>query len=503
MRLGELLADVASRAPEVLGPRGKDEGVVADPAVTAVVQSHLDAVPGALFVARRGERHDAHELAHEAIGRGAVAVIGERKALSLPVPYVAVPDARKALPHLAAAFHGHPSERLRVIGVTGTDGKTTTSYLLHWILCQRFTAGLVSTAGNRLSGPGAAVASGREFQLAGHFTTPEATEVQRLLAEFAAAGASHAVLESSSHGFSLHRLDAVNYHLGIVTNLSSEHLDHHKTLAAYLSAKATLVERAPTSLLNLDDAHHAAFAGAAMAAGNQVVGYGQARGADVALGEVRAAAGGLRFTLGHAGEEVEVSLPMIGHYNAWNAAAAIGAALQEGVPLAEAAASLRGFPGVPGRMQVLAHTPFTVVVDFAHTAPALAKALAAVRPEGGRVIVVVGAAGERDPGKREPLGTAAAAGADLTVFTEEDSRSEPFAEIASALVRGAEAAGGRSGRDYLVVENREEAIRTALAAASSGDVVVLAGKGHERTLERAKETLAWDEAALARRLLDG
>ena len=529
MRLSALLSDVARTAPELaprLAPAHGAQADVADPELTAVVQNHAEVVPGALFVARRGERHDAHDHIAEAVARGAVAVVGERAPsdpavvaqlaaareastaasrgpLAAPVPYAHVPDSRRSLPHLAAAFYGHPSESLRVFGVTGTDGKTTTSYLLQRILSASFVTGLVSTAGSGVAGPGAVSADARQFALAGHFTTPEATDVQRLLAAFAGAGASHAVLESSSHGFSLHRLDAVAYDVGIVTNLSPEHLDHHKTLAGYLSAKATLVERASFNLVNLDDEHHAAFVAAADAAGNEVLGYGQAEGADVRLGEVESVPGGLRFTVAIGASEAEVRLPLIGHYNAWNAAAALGAAVHAGVPLSDAAASLEDFSGVPGRMQVLSAEPFTVVVDFAHTAPALAKALAAVRPEAGRVIVVVGAAGERDPGKRAPLGSAAIRGADLTLFTEEDSRSEPFAAIAQGLEAGATQAGGRPGHDYRVVPDRSEAIAAALAAARPGDVVLLAGKGHERTLERAEETIAWDEAALARRLLAG
>src|SRR5690606_34000375 len=467
--------------------------------VSAIAHDHREVAPGTLFVARRGERHDAHDHLVEAAERGAVAAIGEREAPGLQLPYLVVPDARRALPHLAAAFYAHPSERLRVIGVTGTDGKTTTSYLLHWLLALRFTTGLVSTAGIRLGAPegaGDQPADDRVFQLAGHFTTPEATDVQRLLSAFATGGASHAVLESSSHGFSLNRLDAVAYDVGIVTNLSSEHLDHHGSMAEYLAAKATLVERARLSHLNLDDPHHPAFAAAARAAGNTLRGYGESPGADLRIGAVSDVRGGLQFTLARGDAEVEVQLPTIGRYNAWNAAAAVAAASEEGIGIEEAAARLALFPGVPGRMQLIAAEPFTVVVDFAHTAPALAKALAAVRPAVGRVVVVIGAAGERDPGKRAPLGAAAVRGADLVVFTEEDSRSEPFAAIADELVRGAQDAGGRRGSDFVVVAERERAIATALAAAREGDVVLLAGKGHERTLERADQVIDWDEAAL-------
>jgi len=434
-RLSELLADVAEHAPEVLGslptPPTDEQ---ADPVITAVAHEHHVVTPGALFVARRGERFDAHDYIDEAIAAGAAAIVGERPTGKYEVLYLSVPSARRALPHLAAALYGHPSARLRVIGVTGTDGKTTTSFLLHWVLSQRQKTGLISTAGIRLDAD--------ELPTLGHFTTPEATDVQRLLAAFVAAGATHAVLESSSHGFSLNRLDAVRYETGVVTNLSPEHLDHHKTLAAYLEAKATLLRRSRRAVINLDDEHHRPFRAAAREAGAEIVTYGQSADADVRIGEVASVPGGLVFTVSTGGAETTLRLPMLGAYNAWNAAAAVAAALPEGVTLEAAAARLTDFGGVPGRMQVIQAEPFTVVVDFAHTAPALAKALAAVRPPAGRVIVVSGAAGERDPGKRAPLGRAAVEGADFAIFTEEDSRSEPFADIAGELTRGATEAGG-------------------------------------------------------------
>jgi len=496
MRLSELVALAAARAPEALGPAAAAP-LARDPDVAAVVQDHRRAVPGALFVARRGERSDGHAFAGEAVARGAVAVVGDAPAQEVTglgdAPYVRVTDAKRALPWLAAAHAGFPSERLRVLGVTGTDGKTTTSFLLAHLLGARHPTGLVSTAAVRLRG--------EELPLEGHFTTPEATEVQALLARFLASGATHAVLESSSHGFSQRRLDAVAYAVGVVTNVSPEHLDHHGTFEAYVDAKATLVRRARAAVLNADDQGFAAFAAAARSAGARVVTYGERPGADVRLRRVEEAPGALDLAIEAFGEPVRARLPMVGRYNAWNAAGALAAAALEGVPAAEAAASLPTFPGVPGRMQVIATEPFTVIVDFAHTPPALAKALAAVRRPGARTLVVVGSAGERDPGKRAPLGAEAARGADVAVFTEEDSRSEPIEAILAEMARGADAAGGRAGETYHLVPDRREAIALAYALARPGDVVVLAGKGHERTLERTHEVLPWDEAAVARELL--
>jgi UDP-N-acetylmuramoyl-L-alanyl-D-glutamate--2,6-diaminopimelate ligase len=499
MPLSSLLAEASRSDPEALAG-ARLSPVMPDPRIRSVVQSHARVTQGALFVARRGASFDAHDLVEAAIAAGAVAVVGERPegdvAAPDSAPYVRVPDARRALPHLAAAFYSHPSRAMAVAGVTGTDGKTTTSHLLHWLLSERYVTGLISTAGVRI-GP-------TELPTEGHFTTPEATEVQALLDRFRTASASHVVLESSSHGFSQHRLDAVRYHLGIFTNLSSEHLDHHKTWDNYREAKATLMRRAATSIINADDAEAEYFrtAGRHTDRYGRVSTFGVAPGSDVRIAQVTVAGPRLDLALEVGGVMLEGTLPMLGTYNAHNAAAALAGAVELGIDPAAAMARLASFPGVPGRMQVVQERPFLVVVDFAHTPPALAKALAVVRPAHGRLIVVIGAAGERDPGKRAGLGAAAAAGADLAIFTEEDSRSEPIDEILALMAAGASSRGAVLGRDYLLVPERTAAIEAALSAAGHGDVVILAGKGHEATLERLHETVPWNEVAVVRRLLD-
>ncbi len=491
MGLGELLGDAIRRAP-ALFVGGTVSGATARLLqVSGVAQDHRRVRRGDLFVARRGARFDAHAHLAEAVAAGAVALVGERPLAELNpqgAPYVQVSDARLALPFLAAAFYRHPSEQMRVVGVTGTDGKTTTSYLTHWLLGATHVTGLSSTAGVHLGT--------RELPPEeGHFTTPEATEVQALLARFLAGGATHAVLESSSHGFALHRLDAVEYAVGVVTNLVSEHMDFHGNLEAYREAKATLVRRAPLAVLNRDDA---AFPYFRAAAAGTCVSYGEHEEAHVRLLAVTNLAGGLHLDLSVHGERVTAALPMVGRYNAHNAAAALAVAVMEGVPLGSALERLASFPGVPGRMQLVATAP-TVIVDFAHTPPALVKALSAVRRPGSRLIVVVGSAGERDPAKRAPLGRAAVEGADFAILTEEDSRSEDVAVILEQMAEGARAAGGEEGADFVRLPDRTAAISEAVRRAGPADVVLLAGKGHERTLERAHETLPWDEVAEARR----
>jgi len=458
--------------------------------VTGVAQDtrREDLAPGFVFVARRGAA-DGHRFVAQALEKGAVAVVGEasegeQRAFSWfgAVPYIRVENDKVALAELAATFYEHPSRSLFTLGVTGTDGKTTTSYLLHHLLSGRYRAGLLSTAGVRVGE--------EEVGLEGHFTTPEAPEVQRFLAQFRDAGCTHAVLESSSHGLAMHRLDEVSYDVGVWTNLSPEHLDYHGSFEAYRAAKGELMARAALSVLNADDPAFDYFSGRA----GRVIRYGVGE-ADWRAAEVREAPGRLSWVLLVGENRYPATLPMVGRYNVHNALAALAAAHEAGVPIQTLLERLASFPGVPGRMQVVQRAPFAVVVDFAHTAPALEKALQAVRPQvAGRLIVVVGAAGERDPGKRAPLGEVATQHADLAVFTEEDSRSEDVEVILETMAAGA---GGVRGERFWLVPDRREAIRKAVGMARPGDLVLLAGKGHERTLERRTETLAWNEVAEA------
>ena len=476
---------------EVKAPNARAAAAVE---VTGISQDHRKVVPGHVFVARVGAKFDGHRFARLAVEQGAIAVVGIREAgPTLPwnaTPYMRVADDRVALARLAAAFHGYPSRSLEVAGVTGTDGKTTVSTLLHHLLGVNYRCGLLSTAGVK--------AGEHPLPLEGHFTTPEASEVQAYLAAFRDAECRHAVVESSSHALAMHRLDEVEYDLAVWTNLSAEHLDYHGTLEEYREAKLQLVRRAPVAVLNRDDPHFEVFAAAAA---REVVSYGLHVEADWRADGIEESPSGLRFMITSPTGRCQASLPMLGSFNVHNALAAAAAAQRLGLSLEKIVARFASFPGVPGRMQVLQREPFAVVVDFAHTGPALEKALAALRPAvNGRILLVVGAAGERDPGKRRPLGRAAALGADHTYFTEEDHRSESLEAILDELEAGALEAGAPA-TSISRIPDRREAIEVAIAAAREGDLVLLAGKGHESTLERSDETLPWDEVAEARRHL--
>ncbi|WP_038057666.1 Mur ligase family protein [Thermus amyloliquefaciens] len=441
--------------------------------------------PGFVFVAVPGvplphrKPLDGHAFIPEALGRGAIAVVGER-ALSLPVPYLQVADARQALAELSRRFHGEPDRRLQLFGVTGSKGKSTTASLLHHLLqAGGKQAALLSTVALRL---------GEEAHPPfGHFTTPEAPEVYGFLREAAERGLVAAVLEVSSHALALKRVEGLSYRIGVfVSFYPDDHLDLHGTPEAYFGAKALLVERSELAVLSTALPHlerlkarpHLLFG-----PGGEVVGEG-----------LREEAEGLRFTLRTPWGSGEAYLPMLGGYNLDNALAASAAALAHGLPLERVLEGLATFPGVPGRMEAVQKEPFRVVIDFAHTGKSLEEALRTLRATTrGRLLLVVGAAGERDPRRREDIGRVAARLADKAFFTEEDHRTEDLRAILHAMAEAA----AREGGTYELVPDRKEAILRALSEAREGDTVLLAGKGHERTLERGTLALPWDERAVA------
>jgi UDP-N-acetylmuramoyl-L-alanyl-D-glutamate--2,6-diaminopimelate ligase len=508
------------------------QSVTSSVTVTGIAQDHRKIQEGSLFIARAGASFDGHNFVQTAVDAGAIAFVGERNrdeiSLQENIPYIQVTDSKRAVAKLAATFYGQPSQSLITFGVTGTDGKTTTSFLLHHLLSAKYKVGLLSTAAIKVGE--------KTLDLEGHFTTPEATEVQKYLALFRDEGCTHAVIESSSHGFAQHRLDEVKYDFGLWTNLSSEHLDFHKTFEAYREAKLELMRRSSVCILNRDDENFGYFRDAALEKEERkaqdltpsissltfppkLLSYGRHEDSDWQLLDIKASPGEQVFTIqirsmrqndnllkpmldNHV--TVAPRLPMVGAYNVHNALAALIAAHEAGVMVNDLLEKLGSFTGVPGRMEIVQREPFALIVDFAHTPPALENMLSVLRPvTQGKLIVVVGAAGERDPGKREPLGEMAVRNADLAIFTEEDSRSEDVNIILGEMARGAITAGGEATRNYWCIPSRREAIRFAVSQAEKGDTIVLAGKGHERTLERAFETLPWDEVAEARRALEG
>lgn len=492
------------RLSRLLHGAGLEAPAGVDPAVVSVVQDSRRCPPGALFVAVPGLRVDGHRFAADAVRSGAVAVVAEHlpdPPVPSATPLLLVPSSRTALSALAAELAGHPSRRMTVAGITGTDGKTTTTTML-WAAWRSAGERVVSltTVDRRI---GDEVRANPE-----HVTTLEAPELQALLAEGVRAGCTRAAIETSSHALLLHRVDDVDYDIAVYTRITSEHLDLHGTREGYLRSKGRLLELVgtrPSGLAILDRDDDFAFPVLSRAPVSRRLTCSAAgrSGADLVLQSRRVVDGCVRMVVATPWGRIPLDLRMAGRFNAANALAALGAACGSGIPLETAARGIAGLEGVIGRMErVSAGQPFAVVIDYAHTAAALEAVLSELRPATpGRLWVVFGSAGERDREKRPAMGAAAARLADSLVITDEDPRGEDRVEILEAIAAGAEAAGAVRGQRLHLVPDRAEAIAFAVARARSGDTVVLAGKGHEQTIETAAGPVPWDERAAAERAL--
>jgi UDP-N-acetylmuramoyl-L-alanyl-D-glutamate--2,6-diaminopimelate ligase len=476
--------------------------------IDRIVDDSRRVEPGSLFVAIRGLRVDGHAFVPEAAASGAVAIVVEQLAEDIGVPQLVVDRGSAALASAAAWWYGDPSHELLTVGVTGTNGKTTTSFLAETALrAGGLWPGLIGTIGIRVADD---LVRNEEPN-----TTPGALELQRLLREMRDAGRDAVVIETSSHGLAADRVGSVDYDAAIFTNLSHEHLDFHGTFEAYRDAKLSLFRRLPPAksglpgfaIVNVDDEHGSLFVDAARAAGAAVITYGATPAAVVHLLAVDADADGSSLAVQVGGEPpLAVRIPIAGRFNAHNGLAAIGLALALGLDLRPVVAAMEAFPGVPGRMEsVRLGQPFHVVIDYAHTPGSLEAAtreLAALaEPAGGTVISVFGASGERDVGKRPLMGEAAAHWSRLVIATEDDSRGEDPASIRAQIVAGAEQAGKHLGEDVLDIGDRREAIAEAFRRAQPGDVVLLAGKGHETWNMGPNGPEPWSEREVAESLL--
>lgn len=485
-------------------------GPAATPIGSVVLDSRA-ASRGSLFAALPGQHADGLDFASQAVAAGAVAILAERAAPGLAVPQILVHDARPALALAAAWFHDFPSAALGIVGITGTDGKTTTSYLVRAMLeASGYPTGLVGTID--------VVAGGVSLGNDARATTPEAPDLQGYLARMVEAGDRFAVVESTSHGLAQHRLGSVAYDIAVLTNLTQEHLEFHGTLEAYRAAKRRLFEwlrvgsQNPEkgwgkhAVLNVDDPAAKDFAEAARGGGANVLTYGADPAALVRPTSVREDAGGLRIGVATPRWQGDVTIRLAGRFNVHNALAAVAVGEALDLDPGRIREGLASLERVPGRMQRIEQgQPFGVVVDYAHTADSLAKVLDNLAPlaaaGGGGLVVVFGSAGDRDRVKRPLMGRVAAERCRVVVITDEDPRSEDRQAILEEIAAGAEARGKRRGQDLLLIPDRREAIGRALALAAPGDVVLLAGKGHEKTIEMADGDVPWDEAGAAREAL--
>ncbi|MEP6807678.1 MAG: UDP-N-acetylmuramoyl-L-alanyl-D-glutamate--2,6-diaminopimelate ligase [Chloroflexota bacterium] len=461
--------------------------------IGSIAYDSRQVTPGSLFFAVPGDHVDGHEFIADAVVRGAAAVVAERETPGLAVPQLIVARTRDALADAADEWYGRPSQRLEVIGVTGTDGKTTTAFL----------AVAALQAGGRRPGMIGTVAvrvGDEQRSNDDRNTTPEALELQALLAEMKEAGNDCVVLEATSHGLAQSRVRNCRFMVAVVTNVTSEHLEFHGTLEAYRAAKAMLVEEAPVAILNADDPSFRYFRDRAR---DRVVTYAVDGPADVTATQISAGPNGTSFTVVGPRWSGQVQLRLPGAFNVHNALASLALAEVEGIDPASAAAALGGLTGVPGRMERIdSGQPFGVVVDYAHTADSLGKVLRTLRPlTSSRLIVVFGSAGERDRIKRPAMGKVAAELADLAVIADEDPRLEDGHAINEAIAEGARATGARDGIDLWVIDDRRAAIAHAVGLAKPGDMLLLAGKGHERSIFYGTEKRWWDEREVARQAL--
>jgi UDP-N-acetylmuramoyl-L-alanyl-D-glutamate--2,6-diaminopimelate ligase len=495
MRLHDLLADI----PEI------DRGGLPDLEVSGVTADSRQVAAGTVFVAVPGLTVDGSAYLPQAADRGAILTVGEGPDPSAGVPYRQVPDARWTLAHLAAAWYGYPARRMVMIGVTGTDGKTTTCNLIHRILqAAGLRVGLISTVN--------AVIGDRVLDTGFHVTTPEALDVQAYLAQMVQAELTHCVLEATSHGLAQHRVAACDFDLGVVTNITPEHLDYHGTFEAYRQAKGRLfsglsvsapkpiaVER--TAILNHDDESYALLKELAKV---RQVSYGVSGEADVRATDVVHTAAGLTFQAIGRSYRQPMTSRLRGEFNVSNILAAVSVAVEGlGISSARAAEGVAALDAIPGRMEPIdLGQPFSALVDFAHTPNALQRALESARTiTGGRVIAVFGAAGLRDREKRGKMAAVSTRLADLTILTAEDPRTEPLDAILSEMAAGASDNGGTEGRTFWRIRDRGEAIRFAVGQARPGDLVIACGKGHEQSMCFGEIEYPWDDRVAMRAAL--
>jgi UDP-N-acetylmuramoyl-L-alanyl-D-glutamate--2,6-diaminopimelate ligase len=467
--------------------------------VKRVVYDSRQAGPGDVFAALPGTRVDGHEFLAQVAGQGALAALVTRAwhaqhGATAPLPVIPVEDTREAMAKTAAELHGHPSRQLKLVGVTGTNGKTTTTHLIRAVLEEAgMTAGLLGTLG--------ADFAGQRIET-GH-TTPQSPEVQSLLSRMVDAGVQAVAMEVSSHAIDQKRVFGCAFQVAVHTNVTQDHLDYHGTMAAYVATKTKLFNWQATGIppqhavINLDDGYASQFQTAATC---PVITYGIEAGPSALLwaSDVQSFAAGSRFNVHWQGEAHAVSLPLPGRFNVYNALAAFATGLALGFAPATMAAALARVPGVPGRAEVVtpANHPFTVWVDYAHTPDGLVNVLSSARAlNPRRLIVVFGCGGDRDRTKRPLMGEAAAQLADLAIVTSDNPRSEdPQAIIADILP-------GMAVGEHRVVLDREQAIHEAIREAGPGDLVVIAGKGHETYQIFADRTLHFDDREVARQAL--
>ena len=461
--------------------------------------------PGGLFIAVPGTHTDGRRYLTDATQHGAVAALGPCiNTTELPLPYIEVDDVHTALANLACAFYNYPANQLCTIGVTGTDGKTTTCNLISTLLdIVEKPNGLMTTANFKLHG--------REWENATRQSTLEALEIQQMLRRMVESDIQYAIIEATSHGLELQRVRGCAFDIGVVTNITHEHLDFHGTIENYRRAKARLFEMLvpsrdkglgirPFAILNRDDISYEILKPYCQV---PVLDYGLDKSAKVRAVDLKLHATSTHFRAILPDAEIDIETQLVGQFNVSNCLAAIATAHAIGLSHVDIARGLAQVSGVTGRMErIEVGQPFSVIVDYAHTPDSLEKVLSILRPlTSGNLLLVFGSAGERDLQKRPIMGQIAAHLADFFVITDEDPREEDREQILREIANGAITAGKREDRDFLCIADRKQAIATAFRRAQAGDTVLLAGKGHEQSIIIGREKIPWDDRVVAREQL--
>ncbi|HOW28829.1 MAG TPA: UDP-N-acetylmuramoyl-L-alanyl-D-glutamate--2,6-diaminopimelate ligase [Elusimicrobiota bacterium] len=496
----------------VRGLPGLTQSGDGDPNVTDIEYDSRKVKKGDLFVALKGQKEDGHRHIARAIEAGAVAVLCESSG-PLPVPVGIVPSTLAALSPVAARFFGYPSDQMTVIGVTGTNGKTTITYMLESILSSSVSCGVIGTLNYRW----------KDTVVTASNTTPLSLDLQRILCRMKDEGVTHVVMEVSSHALALNRVEDVSFDIGIFTNLTRDHLDYHKTLDGYFEAKSRLFELIASrkkkgidrrcAVLNRDDERYVPLSRRVRV---PIVSYGlnplkqdradrffwHSPGEVVGATEVHLSFQGTRLTAVLKDGPLPLSIRNVGLHNVYNALAASAAAAELGIGTEQIRAGLEKLVGVPGRLESVVApptTPFAVLVDYAHTDDALKNVLTTLRPlTEGRLIVVFGCGGDRDRTKRPLMGQTAVGLSDHVIVTSDNPRTEDPSKIVLDIEVGIKRAGGSH---YEIIVDRRDAIRRALTMASKGDIVLLAGKGHETYQIFSDRTIPFDDRQVAREVL--
>lgn len=471
--------------------RGSLDGVV-----TGIAYDSRRVEKGTLFVAMRGEIADGHDFIPQAINQGAAAIVGERAEPNEGVTSIIVPDSRAALADLAAEFFHHPSHSLKLAGVTGTNGKTTFTFLLKHI-CERalLRCGLLGTVRYEIG----------EKHIAAARTTPESLEVQELLFQIRSAGCKAAVMEVSSHALAQERVRGVEFDVAVFTNLTQDHLDYHGTMENYFASKARLFtglagkrKKRGKAVINLDDRYGARLADLAEKHNVPVLTYGFGARADFRASNVKMDFAGTSYQLETPGKIFLVRLPLIGRFNVYNSLAAIAAASALSVDARTAVLALTDAPPVLGRLEAVpVKRQFRIFVDYAHTDDALINVMKTLRElSPNRLIVVFGCGGNRDRAKRPKMGAAVDQLADWAIITSDNPRTEEPEAIIAAVKQGF------TRENFEIIVDRKEAIQRAIAMAQPRDIILIAGKGHETYQEFADHTVPFDDVAIARQAVE-